>query len=168
MTPSSGGAAEALGVTPRFVPALKELAAAATTTGKLAEAARALEQAVALGPGDGNALADLGSVYLRQGRVDDAREGAAARARARPDAAAGEQHDGTGGVAKRRSSGLPKRHFREAIRLQPDLAEAHNNLGNLLAGRQAYAEAASSLRKGDRAAIRPMWKRATATGWCWP
>ena len=26
--------------------------------------------------------------------------------------------------------------------MQPDLAEAHNNLGNLLAGRKAYAEAA--------------------------
>ena len=39
-------------------------------------------------------------------------------------------------------AGAAESHFREAIRLQPDLAEAHNNLGNLLAGRHAYPEAA--------------------------
>ena len=37
--------------------------------------------------------------------------------------------------------------FREAIRSQPDLAEAHNNLGNLLAGRKAYREAAHHFEK---------------------
>ena len=34
-----------------------------------------------------------------------------------------------------------ERHLRAAIRAQPDLAEAHNNLGNLLAARKAYGEA---------------------------
>jgi len=35
-----------------------------------------------------------------------------------------------------------ERAFREAIRLQPDLAEARANLGNLLAARREYREAA--------------------------
>src|SRR5262249_6792194 len=34
-----------------------------------------------------------------------------------------------------------ERYFREALRHQPELAEAHNNLGNLLAGRRSYGEA---------------------------
>ena len=83
MTPLSGGAAKRFGATPRFVPALKELAAAATAHGNLAEAAQALEKAVALRPDDGNAFADLGNVYLRQDRVDDAQNVLAAGARAR-------------------------------------------------------------------------------------
>ena len=47
---------EALRRDASFVPALKELAAAATTKGDMAEAAKALEQAVALGPNDGTAF----------------------------------------------------------------------------------------------------------------
>ena len=88
MTPPSGGAAKRFGATPRFVPALKELAAAATAKGNLAEAAQALEKAVSLRPDDGNAFADLGNVYLRQDRVDDAQKRLAAGARARSDSAA--------------------------------------------------------------------------------
>ena len=53
-----------------------------------------------------------------------------------------EQHDGAGSACERAMRSVAETHFREAIRMQPDLAEAHNNLGNLLAGRKAYAEAA--------------------------
>ena len=130
----------------RFVPALKELAAAATTKGNMAEAAEALERAVAIAPSEGNSLADLGSVYLRQGRVDDAQnvlQRALALDPTLPLA------NNTMGLAALRKGvvGVAETHFREAIRLQPDLAEAHNNLGNLLAGRQAYAEAAYHFEK---------------------
>ncbi len=50
-------------------------------------------------------------------------------------------------------------HFRESIRHQPDLAEAHNNLGNLLASRKMYAEAGHHFEKAlggnpDDAAVR--------------
>ena len=45
------------------------------------------------------------------------------------------------------ASGAAETHFREAIRQQPDLAEAHNNLGNLLAGRKEYSEAAHHFEK---------------------
>lgn len=131
---------EALRRDPNFVPALKELAAAATAKGDLGEAAQALERAVALRPSDGNAFADLGSVYLRQGRVDEAQkilERALALDPTMPRA-----NNMMGLVALRKgATESAEAHLREAIRLQPDLQEAHNNLGNLLAGRRAYAEA---------------------------
>jgi tetratricopeptide (TPR) repeat protein len=137
---------EALRRDATFVPALKELASAATTKGTLVEAGEALEKAVALRPSDGNAFADLGSVYLRQGRLDDA-ENALQRALAL-DPAMPLANNMMGLAALRTGNGeVAERYLREAIRHQPDLAEAHNNLGNLLAGRKAYAEAAHHFEK---------------------
>ena len=131
---------EALVRDPAFVPALKELAGAATATGRLDEAADALEKAALARPRDSNALADLGNVYLQQGRVEAAR-GALERALALdPDTP---RANNTMGLTLLRQ-GDPDaagRHFRAAIRAQPDLAEAHNNLGNVLASRRAYDEA---------------------------
>jgi predicted CXXCH cytochrome family protein len=137
---------EALRRDASFVPALKELAAAATTKGDMAEAAKALEQAVALGPSDATSVADLGSVYLRQGRVDDAQK--ALQRALSLDPALPLANNTMGLTAIRKGMlGVAETHLREAIRLQPDLAEAHNNLGNLLAGRRAYAEAAYHFEK---------------------
>jgi tetratricopeptide (TPR) repeat protein len=131
---------EALQRDPGFVPALKELAAAAMTINRFGDAAAALEQAVARRPADANALADLGSAYLRLERVDEAQR-ALARALAQ-DAGLPRAHNLMGlALLKQGSAAAAESHFREAIRLQPDLAEAHNNLGNLLASRRAYAEA---------------------------
>jgi tetratricopeptide (TPR) repeat protein len=132
---------EALRRDAAFVPALKELAGAATVQGNLEEAAEALEKAVSLRPGDDKAFTDLGNVYLRQDRVDDA-ERALQRALAF-DPALPVANNMMGLAALRKGAvEAAEKHLREAIRQQPDLAAAHNNLGNLLAGRKAYAEAA--------------------------
>jgi tetratricopeptide (TPR) repeat protein len=137
---------EALRRDANFVPALKELAAAAAASGRLAEAGEALQKAVSLRPSDANALADLGSVYLRQDRIDDA-EKALQRALA-VDPTMPLANNSMGLAALRQgTAGKAETHLREAIRLQPDLAEAHNNLGNLLAGRKVYAEAAHHFAK---------------------
>jgi predicted CXXCH cytochrome family protein len=137
---------EALRRDPKFVPALKQLAAAATAKGDLVQAAQALETAVTLRSSDGTGLADLGSVYLRQGRLDDAQktlQRALALDRTMPHA-----HNMMGLAALRMGTPeVAETHLREAIRLQPDLAEAHNNLGNVLAGRRMYAEAAHHFEK---------------------
>jgi tetratricopeptide (TPR) repeat protein len=131
---------EALRRDATFVPALKELAAAATTKGNLTEAAQALERVVARRPNDGNAFADLGNVYLRQGRLDEAQK-TLQRALAL-DATMPQANNMMGLAAlKNGSAEIAETHLREAIRLQPDLEEAHYNLGNLLAARRAYAEA---------------------------
>ena len=133
--------------------------------GHLGAAAEELEKAVRLRPDDGNAFADLGSVYLRQNRVT-MRKKSWEGARARP---GGATRPNTMGLAalRRGTPNVAETHFREAIRLQPDLAEAHNNLGNLLAGRRAYAEAAHHFEK--RALTnRTMWRRVTVTAWFSP
>jgi tetratricopeptide (TPR) repeat protein len=124
-----------------FAPALRELAAAATTTGRLREAAQALEKLVALQPLDGDGFADLGNVYLQQDRVDEARQ-ALARALALDPAIP--RANNTMGLTALKTGAMEvaETHFRAAIRSQPDLAEAHNNLGNVLASRKAYREAA--------------------------
>ena len=72
MTPLSVGAAKRCGATPGSYPRSRNLRLRRLQSGNLAEAAQALEKAVALRQDDGNALADLGNVYLRQDRVDDA------------------------------------------------------------------------------------------------
>jgi tetratricopeptide (TPR) repeat protein len=130
----------------RFVPALKELAAAATAKGDLSEAAKALEHAVALRPSDATAVADLGGVYLRQGRVDDAQKALERALTLDPMLPPANNTMGLAAL-KKGMAGVAETHFREAIRLQPDIAEAQNNLGNLLAGRHAYAEAAYHFEK---------------------
>jgi tetratricopeptide (TPR) repeat protein len=135
---------EALRIDPNFVPALKELAGTATAAARFTEAAEALEKAVALRPSDSNALADLGNVYLQQSRADQAYT-TSRRALALDPALPRAQN--TMGLSALRTGSDAETHFREAIRLQPDFAEAHNNLGNLLAGRKEYAEAAHHFEK---------------------
>ena len=137
---------EALQRDAAFVPALKELAAAATGQGNLAEAAQALEKAVSLRPDDGNAFADLGNVYLRQDRADDAQRVLQRALALDPTLPLANNMMGLANL--RKGNGVAaEANLREAIRAQPDLAEAHNNLGNLLAGRKAYAEAAHHFEK---------------------
>ncbi len=51
--------------------------------------------------------------------------------------------------------------------MQPDLAEAHNNLGNFLAGQKVYAEAAYHFEKAIAHRSRTTSRRATATVSCW-
>jgi len=137
---------EALRRDAAFTPALKELAAAATEQGNLAEAAQALEKVVSMRPDDGNAFADLGNVYLRQDRADDAQKALQHALALDPTLP---RANNMMGLAALRTGGVrvAEEHLREAIRLQPDLAEAHNNLGNLLASRKAYAEAAHHFEK---------------------
>jgi tetratricopeptide (TPR) repeat protein len=140
---------QALQRDPNYVPALKELAAAATAIGKLPEAAQALERAVTLRPNDVDAFADLGNVYLQQDRVDEAHR-ALQRALA-VDSNNPRAHNTLGLIGlKRGDTGEAERGFRESIRLQPDLAEAQKNLGNLLASRRAYGEAGYHFEKAIR------------------
>ncbi len=140
---------EALRRDANFVPALKALAESATASGKLAEAAQALEKAIALRPQDENAFADLGSVYLRQDKLDEAQQ--TLQRALTLDAGLPRTHNMMGLAALRKGDGaVAEKHFREAIRLQPDLAEAQNNLGNVLAGRKAYGEAAYHFERAIR------------------
>ena len=112
---------EALRRDPSFVPALKQLASAATTKSNFVEAAQALEKALALRPADANAFRRSGKRVSaagpgRSGVCDLA---ASARSRSRLP-----RTHNTMGLAVLRSgtAEAAESHFREAIRLQPDLA----------------------------------------------
>jgi Tfp pilus assembly protein PilF len=140
---------EALRRDANFRPALKELATAAMAKGDLARAALALEKAVALGPRDAAALGDLGNVYLRQDKADDAQEVLQRALAVDPDMPLANNTMGLAALKKGQHD-MAERHFRAAIRSQPDLAEAHNNFGNLLAARQGYAEAAYHFEQAIR------------------
>jgi predicted CXXCH cytochrome family protein len=132
-----------------FVPALKELGGAAVKLGRLDDAARALEKAVAIGRTDASALADLGNVYLQQGRVDQAEQ---ALRRALTIDAGLPKANNTAGLVALKKGDTPQAElwFRAALRAQPDLVEALNNLGTLLAGRRSYQEAAYHFEKATR------------------
>jgi predicted CXXCH cytochrome family protein len=132
-----------------FAPALKELGGATMKLGRLADAARALEKAVAVGQNDASALADLGNVYLQQGRVDQADR---ALQRALTIDAGLPKANNTAGLAalQRGDDRQAESYFRAALRAQPDLVEALNNLATLLAGRRAYQEAAYHFDKAVR------------------
>jgi tetratricopeptide (TPR) repeat protein len=140
---------EALRRDPVFVPALKELAAAAMALGRLSPAADALERAVASQPDDAQALADLGNVYLQLRRVSDA-ERAVERSLALD--ADLPRANNTMALILVESGNLERAEefARRAIRLQPDLAEARNNLGNMLARRRAFAEAVHEFEQALR------------------
>ena len=120
---------EALRIRGDFLPALKESGAALLDAGELSRAAEVLEKASAR---DAEALADLGNVYLRQGKFDQAQQVLQKAIGINPDLPAAHNLLGLERLRKNDPRGA-EAEFREAIRIQPDLAEARNNLGNLLA-----------------------------------
>ena len=121
---------EALQIRGDFLPALKESGAALMNSGDLSRAAEVLEKASSH---DAEALADLGNVYLHQGRLDAADQAFQRSIAINPDLPAAHNLLGLERLRKSDPRGA-EAEFREAIRIQPDLTEAQSNLGNLLAG----------------------------------
>jgi tetratricopeptide (TPR) repeat protein len=134
---------EALRIRGDFLPALKESGAALLDAGELSRAAEVLEKASLR---DAEALADLGNVYLRQGRFDQAEQVLRKAIGINPDLPAAHNLLGLERLRKNDPGGA-EAEFREAIRIQPDLAEAHNNLGNLLAEEGDLRQAIFHFRK---------------------
>ena len=118
--------------------ARRELAASLLLSGNLNRAVAEGEKL----PADPMALTNLGNAYLQLGRLDDAK-------RVLEKASDEPRANNLLGLALLKT-GEPSRAesaFRNALNLQPDLAEANNNLGNLLAGRHDYSQAAWYFRK---------------------
>jgi predicted CXXCH cytochrome family protein len=111
--------------------AREELGAALVAAGQYQRAVEALQ-----GSNGPAAKSNLGNALLRLGRLDEAQ-----RVLEGVDAPEALNLSGLVLVA-RGDRASAERAFREAIRLQPDLAAARANLGNLLAARRAYREAA--------------------------
>ncbi len=122
---------EALRRKPDYRAAREELGAALVLAGAYPKAEEVLR-----GEGGTAALTNLGNALLRMGKLDEAQ-----RALEGVDTPEGRNLLGLALVA-RGDQGGAEQAFREAIRLQPDLAGARANLGNLLAAKRAYREAA--------------------------
>lgn len=86
------------------------------------------ETMLAINPRDGRLLADLASLYLVAGRVDEAIAQLARAVRIEPDSASMHYELGTV-LLNHDKRGDAAREFRRAIELKPDFSESYNNLG---------------------------------------
>jgi predicted CXXCH cytochrome family protein len=132
---------EAIRRRPRYPSAAKELADAVLAEGQAARAEILLREATVRLPGDGQLLADLGNVYLRRGRDEDAQQVLLHALKIDSSLAEAENMLGLIDVRHNRRNEAEAR-FRAAIRDNPTLAEAHCNLANLLSGVPDYEQAA--------------------------
>jgi tetratricopeptide (TPR) repeat protein len=131
---------EAIRRRPDYQQALRMLALTLAASGDLTRAAEVGEKAAATGHPDTTVLTNLGSVYLQQGRLDDAKRVLERALTINPDLP-----DATvflGLQASRKGDAVRAESlFRSAINMQPDFSEPHNNLASILARQGKYPEA---------------------------
>jgi len=131
---------EAIRRRPDYQQALRGLALTLAASGDLTRAAEVGETAAATDHPDTTVLTNLGSVYLQQGRNDDARRVFDRALRINPDLP-----DATtflGLLASREGDAVRAESlFRSAINMQPDFAVPHNDLASILAREGKYPEA---------------------------
>jgi tetratricopeptide (TPR) repeat protein len=131
---------EAIRRRPDYQQALRGLALTLATSGDLTHAAEVGEKTAATDHPDTTVLTNLGSVYLQQGRNDDARRVFDRALRINPDLP-----DATaflGLLASREGDTVRAESlFRSAINMQPDFAVPHNDLASILAREGKYSEA---------------------------
>ena len=133
--------------------------------GRAADAAPILERAVAaaraairLQPDDAEAHSNLGNALASQGKVDEAvaeyrdRRSGSSPTTPRPTPTSATPWRGQGKLDEAVAE------FRAAIRLQPDYAEAHYNLGNALAAQGKRDEAVAEYRTAIR--LKPDYAKA--------
>jgi len=134
---------------PRSAQLLYGLGGALRDQGRLADAARAYRQALALEPDYVAAHINLATVLLTLGETGAGLQHL--RAAVRLDADAAGAHYNLGLVlASHGRLEEAARHYREALRSVPDYAEAHANLGQVLAVRGELDDAVRSLREALR------------------
>jgi len=150
---------EALRHDANFVPALKELAAAATSSGKAFAGPDSARKGPHAGTADSVAFSDLGNVYLLQDRAYEPRRCWSGHSRwiRYPSS---EQHMGLAALKKNDTASAEK-YFRAASASSPILQSA-KQFGQFLAGRQAYAKLAIT-SSGQYAAILIMLKLTIVT-----
>jgi Flp pilus assembly protein TadD len=131
---------EAIRRRPDYQQALRGLALTLAASGDLTRAAEVGEKAAATDHPDTTVLTNLGSVYLQQGRNDDAKRVLERALTINPDLP-----DATVflGLLSSRKGDVVRAEslFRSAINMQPDFSEPHNNLASILARQGKYPEA---------------------------
>ncbi|MEO2048690.1 MAG: tetratricopeptide repeat protein [Pirellulales bacterium] len=116
------------------------VASAQQSSGRLADAIRGFEALLQRDSERPEALAHLGSIYVRQNKLDRAIEYCQRALRMNPDHVQAHNTLGLAFVAKQRLADA-KHHYLQAISIQPDFAFAHNNLGSLLASQGDFKQA---------------------------
>jgi predicted CXXCH cytochrome family protein len=119
-------------------------------SGQQAEAAEAFRRATELDPNDALAWQRLGETYVKQGRKTEAF--AALQRSVELDAEVPEAHYALGALWSQAGGDADRAEasFREAIRLQPDYAQARMNLAILLSQRNRGAEASYEFESAIR------------------
>lgn len=127
-------------------------------SGKLQAAAEACQRALALAPGNADALSNLAHALRWQGRFAEASDAARKAIDAAPRMASAwfnyaASLEGLG----RREDALAT--YRRALEIQPDYAEAWNNLGNVLTDLKRNDEALEAYRRGVERGpdLAPLW-----------
>ena len=145
----------ALQANPRFVDALNNLGMAFDAQGRLDEAIDAFRRATVADPKSAVAFANLGKALATRGAP--ARLSPPSNRRSRSPRPTPRLTTTSGGLwLESGNLGTATTSLREAIRLKPDYAEAHNNLGIALASQGQMADAIREWRKAleDQAGLR--------------
>ncbi len=133
------GYKQAILLNPGHAEAHNNLATALLALGRIQDAVERYCQALLLQPDYAEALNNLAVALIAQGRIADG--GAVLRTRHRPRTRpcrySLQSRHRTRIAGQERMK--PRTRYRHAILLKPDYAEAHNNLGNLLAAQNNTA-----------------------------
>ncbi|HEX4144245.1 MAG TPA: sulfotransferase [Pirellulales bacterium] len=114
--------------------------------GRLAEAAAAYRQIIALRPELAEAYSNLGDVLLDQGQCDEAAAQYVRAIALKPGLFAA--HNNLGCILRQQGQlDQAAARFRQAIAIMPDLAQAYNNLGGVLLDQDKLDEAAAQYEK---------------------
>jgi predicted CXXCH cytochrome family protein len=140
---------EAVRRNPGLTAAVLSLSLALSGSGRLAEAAAALESFLSAQARRPAVLNNLGEVYLQQGKPGDAIRVLTEALAANPDLP--EAHNNLGeAFSQKGERARAEQAFRDAIRIRPDFPTPHNNLANLLAASGDLPQAERHFRNAIR------------------
>jgi len=132
---------EALRRKPVYPAAAKGLAVSLLAQNHAALAENVLSRAAASSPQDDELLADLGNVYLREGRIDDAHRTLLHVLEINPNSSTAENLLGIIAL-RRKDSAEAEKWLRAALRDYPSLPNAQFNIARLFSNKEDYEQAA--------------------------
>lgn len=141
--------------------ALEEIGTTHIRAGRMPEATRAYEQAVAADPANAKAAASLGTLYGSAGRTEEAMALFRETVRLRPDLDLG-HFNLANALARRNQYPEAELEYREALRLEPKNAMAWLYLGAVLRSQGRLDEARRAWREGLTVATPDVARRLNA------
>lgn len=140
---------DVVGKSPSLVYPRNNLGIAYVEAGRIDDAMRQFEAALAIEPDHATAQSNLGVLYAQRGRLDEAMLAFRAALRSDPELADAQNNLGLVYLAKG-AFGEAEQSFRAAMRIDPGYAKAHYNLGVLFERQGRSDEAAAAFRTALR------------------